>query len=64
MAGLAFDRKISTHKRIGPGGMKCPCCGPKPGIERKQFFRNAKKRLRLWWRREISEQVNTQSEEG
>ena len=28
---------------MGPGGMKCACCGPAPGKAKKDFIRHAKK---------------------
>lgn len=37
------DFKREQAKCLGPGGMKCPCCGPKPGKERKQLRRRARR---------------------
>jgi len=35
-----------SQKKIGPGGVKCPCCGPKPGKERRALRRFARRALR------------------
>lgn len=41
---------MSIHKKIlklGPGGWKCPCCGPKKkGNERAKMRRLARRRLK------------------
>jgi len=42
--------------RLGPGGLKCPCCGPAPR-HRKAFFRMVKKRERVWVGRVVEEQI-------
>jgi len=34
---------MKKHLDIGPEGMKCPCCFPKPGSkDRKTLFKQAK----------------------
>ena len=38
--------KLATRKEIGHGGMKCACCGPKPGKDRKALRRRARRRLK------------------
>lgn len=40
------DFKKETLKEVGIGGMKCPCCGPKPGNERRVMRRHARRRLK------------------
>jgi len=45
----------NTYKRIagiGPGGMKCPCCGPPTG-NRKSLRRLVRTRLKVEVRKEI-----------
>ncbi len=37
--------KNEACKELGPGGMKCHCCGPKPGKDRKEFRRLERTRL-------------------
>ena len=32
--------------RLGPGGLKCSCCGPAPGKRRKALRRRARRRLK------------------
>lgn len=39
--------KRETLKEIGPGGIKCPCCGPKPGKKRKELRRRARRRAKI-----------------
>jgi len=39
--------RVLNHKydpELGPGGYKCPCCGPKPG-KGKRKYRKAARRL-------------------
>ena len=38
------SKSINKYLRIGPGGVKCPCCGPPPGRERRSFFRIGRRR--------------------
>ena len=37
--------KQNTMKDVGPGGIKCPCCSPKPGLGRNNLRRRARRRL-------------------
>jgi len=39
--------KIGIKTDLGPGGWKCHCCGPKPGLERKKFKRRVRRKLKL-----------------
>lgn len=38
--------KRSEMKEIGPGGLNCPCCGPKPGPDRRALKRRARARIK------------------
>jgi hypothetical protein len=49
-----MDYKKLRGKRAGPGGYKCPCCGPSPR-HRKAYKRAAKRRERQLIAREIRE---------
>jgi hypothetical protein len=40
------EHKRSMQKDLGPGGMNCPCCGPKPGKQRKALQGRARRRLK------------------
>lgn len=37
---------FKRNTKVGHGGMKCPCCGPAPGKDRKALRRLARRRLR------------------
>lgn len=41
----------------GPGGMKCPCCGPAPGKDRKAFLRRAKRSQKSEFNRLAQEEI-------
>lgn len=43
--------KMCPH---GPGGRDCACCGDAPGKRRKASRRNAKRRERQSWKREVA----------
>ena len=45
----AYFKKL---KNVGPGGMRCPCCGPAPK-HRKAFLRAVKRFQRAETRKEI-----------
>lgn len=47
-------KKITFQKCVGFGGMKCTCCGPKPGMERKKMRRQARHILKSMDRREFN----------
>ena len=49
---MADDFKKASCKECGPGGLKCPCCGPKPGKERKKLRRRIRRRLKRTTRKE------------
>jgi len=51
------EKKLSTNRHIGPGGMNCNCCGPAPGKERKAFLRAAKRRLKQFHRKLIKSEL-------
>jgi len=38
--------KKASQCEVGLGGIKCPCCGPKPGKDRKRLRRRARRRLK------------------
>jgi len=38
--------KRAAHSELGPGGVKCPCCGPAPGKARDEFRRRARRRMK------------------
>lgn len=46
------DRKIALHA-CGPGGYRCPCCGPSPR-QRRRFARMVKRRARQAWKRAVT----------
>lgn len=48
------EQKALSH--YGPGGRKCPCCGPGPN-ERKVHDRTVKRRAKQMWRREIQKEI-------
>lgn len=52
----SFDKKVQTHKHLGPGGMKCVCCGPPPKFKR-EWLRTGKRRLRRFWKQEVASQL-------
>lgn len=43
--------KRFSQKEIGPGGIKCPCCSPKPGKDRQALRRRARRRMKMQDRR-------------
>ncbi len=48
--------KYTKVSNYGPGGRKCPCCGPAPSL-RKAFDRQVKRRERQEAKRDMMEQV-------
>ena len=40
-------------KDCGPGGMKCTCCGPPPGPQRKRLRRRIRSRFKEFTRKEL-----------
>jgi hypothetical protein len=38
--------KTMSSKEVGLGGIKCPCCGPKPGKDRDKLRRRARARIK------------------
>jgi hypothetical protein len=38
--------KYVQEKEIGPGGIRCVCCAPPPGKERRKIRRRARSRVR------------------
>ena len=42
-----------SNKECGPGGLKCSCCGPAPGKDRKKLRRRVRRRLKEITRKEI-----------
>lgn len=56
-----MNGKRNEHKRhltTGPGGMRCACCGPAPGEDRKRALRTSKRRERQEWKREAREDAS------
>jgi hypothetical protein len=47
---------FKKHAKVGPGGIKCACCGPAPGKERKELRRLARRRLKQELARELQKQ--------
>jgi hypothetical protein len=45
------------HAKIGPGGMRCHCCGPAPGRDRKRAKRAWKRSERNTVKREIKREI-------
>ena len=50
--------KYKRHAKIGPGGMRCACCGPAPGKCRKRARRSWKRSERQAVKREIKRETN------
>jgi len=50
------EYKKALSGRMGPGGIKCYCCGPSPKFK-KQFTRIVKKSLRKSARDEINDEL-------
>jgi len=42
---------MNRHNKIGPGGLKCPCCNPYGGLNK------AKRRLNRGARRKIRQEL-------
>lgn len=54
MSNDSFKRKSQCE--VGPGGMKCPCCAPKPGSRaHKALTRRARTRFKVETRRIVAE---------
>ena len=51
-----FSKKVSNEK-MGPGGMKCVCCGPAPGKPKRAFIRTAKRKLRAYFVKEVRNEL-------
>ena len=48
--------KRHGNKEVGPGGMKCPCCAPKPGSRAfKALKRRIRTRMKVETRRMVAE---------
>jgi len=57
---MADEFKRCGNQELGPGGVLCPCCGPKPGFERKTLRRRSRARMKENLRRELkSEEILT-----
>jgi hypothetical protein len=54
--------KRATQKEVGPGGMKCACCAPAPGKERKELKRRARRRMKQKFNSTIKKVVDTTDE--
>jgi hypothetical protein len=53
--GKVSDWKKASH--IGPGGMRCMCCGPAPGRDRVKTKRLWKHREKQMLKHEIKEEL-------
>tara|TARA_Y100000310_G_scaffold345479_2_gene465464 strand:- start:287 stop:460 length:174 start_codon:yes stop_codon:yes gene_type:complete len=54
MSKDSFKRKSQCE--VGPGGMKCPCCAPKPGSRAlKALTRRARSRFKAETRKIVAE---------
>jgi len=55
-------RQRSNYKRhapgLGPGGVRCPCCGPAPGKDRKRAKRAWKRSEKQAAKREAERDAN------
>jgi len=47
------DFNRMSCKECGPGGLKCPCCGPAPGKDRKRLRKRIRSRMKQQLREEI-----------
>ena len=45
--------EIKRLAKIGPGGYKCVCCGPKPGKERVELRRLVRSRMKAITRKAV-----------
>lgn len=52
---MTFEEKFSNRHDIGPGGIKCVCCGPAPGKGRKMLRRRKRARMKTLLQRELRE---------
>lgn len=50
-----YKRELGALGDKGPGGWKCPCCGPKPGEERRKVRRAARRKARLALKKETDD---------
>jgi hypothetical protein len=48
------DFKRAARCDVGHGGVKCPCCGPKPGRSRDALRRTTRRRLKASDRRDFN----------
>lgn len=52
-------KEVKSFLHCGVGGMKCPCCGPAPGKDKKRALRAAKRRMRRADRKETQEDLES-----
>jgi len=55
-------KEILAHSHYGPGGRKCPCCGPSPSY-RTKFDRTAKRRAKAAAKRAMIREINHKDDE-
>ena len=55
--------KRQNSKDLGPGGMRCPCCGPATGTMQKNR-RQERRMNRRDWKNEVKETLNTEDLEN
>lgn len=48
-------KRKRKYLSVGPGGMRCACCGPAPGKTKRDAIRTANKRERTEARKEIQD---------
>lgn len=54
------EQQAASH--YGPGGRKCPCCGPAPA-KRDEHDRMVKRRLRRLARQDMQQQIREMQDE-
>lgn len=50
--------KKAGSRFVGHGGMKCPCCAPAPGKDRKALRRRTRHAFKSAWQAEIRETLS------
>lgn len=51
---MRCSRMLGDSARHGRGGRDCPCCGLRPGAERKRERRTQRRREDMDWRRDVA----------
>jgi hypothetical protein len=58
---MNINKKVAAGK-CGPGGMKCPCCGPSPK-HKKAFLRTIKRIVKKTIQKEIRVEIDSWKQE-